>query len=99
MTGAFIGLNLKYLPWQITVPILFGMAIACMYCAFRGKAKTKVANILFFFLALEGGFMVIKTLAAQTGMFVQYLPMVEMLDVIGFVITMILVLVLYIVLL
>jgi len=99
MTGTMIGLNMKYLPWQLTVPIMFGLSIACMYYAFTAKGKTKLGNILLFFIAIKGGLMVIKMLVEKTGVFAQYLPIIETLDWIGFFIVLILPFVLYIVLL
>ena len=53
MTGTMIGLNRKYLPWQLTVPIMFGLSIACMYYAFIANGNTKLGNILFFLSLLK----------------------------------------------
>jgi hypothetical protein len=78
MTGINIGLNAKYLPWQIFVLGVFGASIACMYYAMTIKNKGKVANVFFLCLSMCGIIMGIESLATNTGILAQYLPIIQL---------------------
>ena len=77
MTGVHIGMKMKYLPWQLFVPLVIGGSLVIMYYAFTIKGEDKVGNVFFFFLAIGLFLIGIETLAKNTGIFVQYLPIIE----------------------
>ncbi|MBU2700581.1 putative membrane channel-forming protein YqfA (hemolysin III family) [Sporomusaceae bacterium BoRhaA] len=77
MTGTFLGLNLKYLPWQLVVPIMLGLSIFCAYGALTIRGKGKNANIFFFCLAIASFISGIKTMATHTGIFLNYLSLLD----------------------
>ena len=77
MAGTFLGINLKYLPWEVSVPIMFGISMSGIYYAITIKGKRKVINIFFFCGAISILFSGIELLAKNTGIFAQYLPIVE----------------------
>ena len=45
MTGVNIGMNMKYLPWQLFVPIVLVLSVICVYGAVTLKDKSKLGNI------------------------------------------------------
>ena len=73
MIGTNIGLNLKYLPWQFQISIMFGGSIFCAYRAFRENGKSKVLNIVCFGFAIMGFLKAIEILAINTGILAEYL--------------------------
>lgn len=77
MTGTAIGLNLKYLPWQLFVPAMFGLSILCVYGAITIKGKGKTIKLFLFCLAIVGVFMGIERLAISTGIGADYLPFLK----------------------
>jgi len=77
VTDTMIGLNMKYLPWQLFVPLVIGISLVSMYGAITIKGKGKEINIFFFCMAISLFFLGIETLAKSTGIFVQYLPIIE----------------------
>lgn len=74
MTGTFFGMNLKYL---LSVLIMFGLSVCGIYYALTLKGKGKIINIFFFCGAISTFLSGIKTLATHTGIFAQYLPIIE----------------------
>ena len=74
MTGTFLGINLKYL---LSVLIMFGLSICGIYYALTIKVKGKIINVFFFCGAISTFLSGIKTLTTHTGVFAQYLPIIE----------------------
>lgn len=80
MTGTFIGLNLKYLPWQLFVPVMFVMSIVCIYFGVTVRGRTKALNAVCFCAAIGAILMGMENLAIHTGIFAQYLSIIEILN-------------------
>jgi len=68
MTGTMIGVNMKYLPWQLFVPLVIGISLVSMYGAITIKGKE--VNIFFLCMAISLFLLGIETLAKSTGVFV-----------------------------
>jgi hypothetical protein len=80
MSGVIVGLNLKYLPWELYVPVMLCLSIFCMYGAITEKCKAKVGNVFLGCLSIIALVMGMKKLIISTGIFAQYLPFVEAFD-------------------
>lgn len=74
MTSTAIGLNMKYLPWQLFVPIMFGFSIGCIYFGVTTKGKSKTINMICYCSALAAFLMGLESLAINTGILAQCLP-------------------------
>ncbi|MBU2703616.1 hypothetical protein Ga0466249_004761 [Sporomusaceae bacterium BoRhaA] len=72
-----IGKGLSSLPWQVFVPVMFGLSIGCIYFAVTIKGKSKALNIVCFCTAIMTFVMAIERLATNTGMLTQYLPFID----------------------
>ena len=74
MTGVNIGMNMKYLPWQLFVPIVLVLSVICVYGAVTLKDKSKLGNIFLICMAIFGFLLGIEKLAIHTGILSEYLP-------------------------
>lgn len=88
LTGVKIGMNMKYLPWQLFGTILIVFSIICAYGALTHKDKSKSGNIFLICLAIFAFLTGIDTLASHIGILLEYLPFFEPISYIFLVIAM-----------
>jgi hypothetical protein len=89
MTGVLIGMNLKYLPWQLSLAVMFCLSIGCIYYAITISGKNKVVKIFFICCAIGSVTTFIESLAINMGILAQYLSIIKTLDWVVFFITII----------
>ena len=84
MTGVNMGMNMKYLPWQLFSTLLIVISIICAYGAVTHKDKSKSGNIFLICLAIFAFLTGIDTLASHIGIFSEYLLFFEITSYIFF---------------